>query len=72
MRTEKDTQLLFIDLAIGKAVSDYKYGNVNRKGHPFGTPERDAYNDKIDELKGVDYELEQRDSALSIEKGEDV
>ena len=39
---------------------------------PFGTPERDAYNDKIDELKGVDYELEQRDSALSIEKGEDV
>ena len=55
MRTEKDTQLLFIDLAIGKAVSDYKYGNVNRKGHPFGTPERDAYNDKIDELKELNH-----------------
>ena len=53
----------YINIAIGKAASDYKYGNVNN-GYPEG-PEREAYAGRI-------YELEQIASALSIENGEDV
>ena len=62
---EKILQEFLINNAIGNAVSDHKHGTVDLKAYPAKSPESIAYASKI-------YELEQRDSALSIEKGEDV
>lgn len=47
----KEAQTLFINLATGKAVSDYQYGAVNKDGYPMGSPERKAYRAKIEELE---------------------
>lgn len=65
---------LMRNLVIAMAVSDYKY-RPDKDVDPFngyepGSKEFLIYQEKIEELKGFDYEQEQKDTARTLEQGE--
>lgn len=61
----------FMDWIVAKAVFDF-HNNKVFNGWPEWSNEYEVYAGKVEELKALKYEQGARDTALSIENGEDV